>query len=87
MNNALIPEEIIMSFDTDSDINMNIDNNDDISLSMDSTSIGGEYPPLINKPKINGVTLLGNKTGEELGLQDNMDEITAQDIDKIIYGE
>lgn len=86
MNNALIPEEITMSFDTSQDINMNIDNNGDISLSMDGSSIGGEYPPLINKPKINDVTLLGNKTSEELHLQHKMNEITPQEIDKIIYG-
>ena len=28
----------------------------------------GNYNTLINKPKINGVTLVGNKTSEELGL-------------------
>lgn len=28
----------------------------------------GNYNTLVNKPKINGVTLIGNKTSEELGL-------------------
>lgn len=86
MNNALIPEEIVMSFDTDEDIEMNIDSDDDILLKMEDSGTGGEYPPLLNKPKINNVTLLGNKTGEELHLQDEMDEITFQDIDNIIFG-
>lgn len=44
------------------------------------------YEALTNKPQINDVTLIGNKTSHELKLQDEMDEITAQDIDNIIYG-
>lgn len=37
---------------------------------------------IINKPKIEGNELVGDKTYPELGL----DEITAQDIDEIVYG-
>ena len=44
------------------------------------------YPYLTGLPKINGITLLGNKLDYELYLQHKMDEITPQDIDKIIYG-
>lgn len=51
---------------------------------------GGEgtkdYEKLFNKPQINLVTLIGNKTGEELGLQNKIQDITEQDIDRIIYG-
>ena len=45
-----------------------------------------DYESLINKPQINFVTLLGNKTSEDLGLQSEIEDITNQDIDKIIYG-
>lgn len=40
------------------------------------------YPALIDKPKIEGVTLEGDKTFGELGLGD----ITPQDIDKMLFG-
>lgn len=40
------------------------------------------YEDLLNKPKIEGVTLIGDKTFVELGLA----EITPQDIDDIIFG-
>lgn len=45
-----------------------------------------DYEALENQPQINSVTLMGNKTGEDLNLQDKMAEITNQDIDKIIFG-
>lgn len=51
-------------------------------------SAGGtkDYEKLINQPSVNDVVLIGNKTSKDLKLQDEMDEITPQDIDKIIYG-
>lgn len=36
------------------------------TISVDQTEL--EYPPLQNKPRINGVELIGNKTSEELGI-------------------
>lgn len=44
-----------------------------------------DYNRFYNKPQINGVELVGNKTDEELDLQHIMDDITAQQIDNIIY--
>lgn len=69
-----------------------------VEVGSDSTelivSVGSEiiisettdYNKLINKPQINSVELIGNKTGEELNLQDKMTAITEQDIDNIIFG-
>lgn len=42
----------------------------------------GDYNNLINKPKIEGVTLEGDKTFEELTLV----RIKDSDIDDILYG-
>lgn len=53
---------------------------------LEGGSGGGDYETLSNQPKINAVTLLGDKTSDDLGLQDAMDEITPQEIDKIIFG-
>ena len=43
-----------------------------------------DYPALSNKPQINGVTLIGNKTSENLGLQSTITWATNQDIDNAI---
>lgn len=44
-----------------------------------------DYNRFYNKPQINGVELVGNKTSEQIKVQHEMDEITDQDIDHIIY--
>lgn len=41
---------------------------------------------LKNRPHINNKELKGNKTGDDLGLQEKMSPITEQDIDEIMYG-
>lgn len=46
-----------------------------------------DYEKLENKPQINDVELVGNKNSEELGLQQNMVEITPQDIDEMLFGK
>ena len=50
---------------------------------------GGEaadYLSLYNLPSINSVVLEGDKTGSELGLQEEMDSLEEAEIDRIIYG-
>lgn len=43
------------------------------------------YNRLYDKPKINGVTLEGDKSSSEIHVQHEMDDITNQMIDDIIY--
>lgn len=62
-----------------------------IEFQLDSQYSGGgsgtsNYNSLINKPKINGVTVIGEKLGADYYLQDKISDITEQDIDNIIYG-
>lgn len=57
-----------------------------LTLDVDGKSGVTSYLGLTDKPSINDVTLIGNKTSAELYLQSIMDQITAQEIDKIIYG-
>jgi len=49
---------------------------------------GGDnnYEALDNKPSINSVMLLGNKTSSDLGLQDELDMADFTDIDDMFYG-
>ena len=43
-----------------------------------------DYNNLDHKPQINSVTLIGNKTGEQLNLQAKMDTLTNMDIERLI---
>ncbi len=47
-------------------------------------STGRDYTQLDNKPQINAVTLIGNKTSEQLDLQGRMDTITNTDIEDLL---
>lgn len=44
----------------------------------------GNYPELTNKPQVNGVTLVGNLSASDLGLQETISYATNQDIDNEI---
>lgn len=44
------------------------------------------YERLINKPQINNIELVGNKTGKQLGLQETLEMAEEKDIDDILYG-
>ena len=45
-----------------------------------------DYLSLYNLPSINSITLEGDMTGSELGLQEEMDSLEEADIDRIIFG-
>lgn len=52
-----------------------------LELNVDNTSIYEKnYEKLDNLPEINGNTLIGNKTSKQLGLQDEMEEISNLEI-------
>lgn len=42
-----------------------------------------DYAKLENKPQINNIELIGNKTLEELGIQEEMTEFSNEDILRI----
>lgn len=58
---------------------------EEINVERENINVGGEgttnYNGLINKPKINGVELSGNKTNEDLNIQDKL--ISGQNIKTI----
>lgn len=59
----------------------------DIQIELDETrSVISErdYEKLKNQPQINSVQLIGNKTSNELGLQDELPIITRAEIRNII---
>ena len=44
-----------------------------------------DYEQMNNLPKINGVELIGDRSSSEIHVQHEMDRITEQQIDNIIY--
>lgn len=48
-------------------VNLDIPKNRELSLDISRSGGGGSYPPLTQKPSINDVVLLGDKTFEDLG--------------------
>lgn len=74
--------DIDIEINTDSSIDTDIQTSDgeidtDIEISTGGTN---DYNDLINKPSIEGVELVGDKTLEELGVE----ALTPQEIDAII---
>ena len=74
--------DIDIEIDNESSIDTDIQTSDgeidtDIELSVNGTN---DYNDLINKPSIEGVELIGDKTLEELGVE----ALTPQEIDAII---
>lgn len=68
-------------------LNFNVDNST-LTFNADLGYLQGtpSYSLLTEKPKINNITLIGNKVSEELGLEPTITDITEQDIDNLIYG-
>ena len=74
--------DIDIEINTDSSIDTDIQTSDgEIDTDIDiSTGGTNDYNDLINKPSIEGVELIGDKTLEELGVE----ALTPQEIDAII---
>ena len=74
--------DIDIEINTDSSIDTDIQTSDgeidtDIELSAGGTN---DYNDLVNKPSIEGVELIGDKTLEELGVE----ALTPQEIDEFM---
>ena len=74
--------DIDIEINTDSSIDTDVQTSDgeidtDIEISTGGTN---DYNDLVNKPSIEGVELIGDKTLEELGVE----ALTPQEIDAII---
>lgn len=61
------------------------DGTSDVTIFTEGNTVG-DYATLANKPKINDVELIGNKTSEDLNIQDKYEyePITNNEIDDII---
>lgn len=91
VNEDLIPDKYLTVCQDDGQLYIyNKDNTADDNTGKFRKIEGGsssttDYNVLDNQPQINNVTLINNKTSSDLHLQHEMDEITEQEIDKIIF--
>lgn len=69
-------------------IDMTATDSDDVAMdASDAVPVStSDYDKLKNRPRINSITLEGDKKASDLSLQEAMDAIFETDIDKMIYG-
>lgn len=69
-------------------IDMTVTDGEDVTMdASDAVPVStSDYDKLKNRPKINSITLEGDKKASDLSLQEAMDAILETDIDKMIYG-
>jgi len=79
--------DVLVDMEVDAGLNagLEIEGDPGAALGLDSAFVGvipADYELLEHKPSIEGVTLIGDKTFQALGLG----PITEQEIDNIIFG-
>lgn len=81
-------EEIVTFDETEQEI-ITFDELEEEIITFEEVSGGGtnNYEILDNKPKINDVTLVGNKTSSDLKLQDEMSPLSNMDIRNLLGGD
>lgn len=74
-------DEIEIELDNDNNIDIDVSNNDDVEINVDRDLGGGgttNYERLRNKPQINSVELIGNKSLEDLGIENDKTYLHTQ---------
>ena len=87
MNNSNSIEELTVLDENVSELFTLEEVNDEVVSFENSTGDNNNYEFLNNLPKINDVTLVGNKTSKELKLQDEMNAMTNMDIENILNNQ
>lgn len=79
-------DDLILELDNADEVILEQDNADEETLESDTPyySQTADYERLENKPQINSVNLVGNKSAHDLGLQDELQMITRAEIREII---
>lgn len=63
------------------------DDSTEIVTLEENTGGTNNYEYLTNQPKINDVTLIGNKTSSDLKLQDEMEALSNMDIENLLNNQ
>lgn len=72
-------KEIEIEINTDGEIDLDISDEKEIDVEPSQGGGSNNYRTLSNKPSINGVVLIDNKTSAELGLRDKRDLIDYEE--------
>ena len=76
-------QDMELRFDERDEMTLALDDDVGMTLELDRASGGtSDYERLVNKPSIEGVTLMKDKTFEQLGLS----AMTPQEIDDMLFG-
>lgn len=78
------PLEVYMSVQEDENLDMNVSQSENVNVEVEQvvrSSSTSNYEELDNLPKINDVTVIGNKNGNAYGLINSDDELRFQEID------
>ena len=79
LNIELDKEDLDIILDEQNSIDAEIENSDIVS-----TGTTKNYEILDNKPQINSVELVGNKTANDLNLQERIEVLTNLEIEEIL---
>lgn len=88
-NSEVLNAEVYSAGDLTGSVNENNSVEGELNNTTTVSEVSGtmNYNELYNQPKINGVTLIGNKTPGELGVQGSMDALTNSDIENLINNQ
>lgn len=75
-------DEMALAFDEAPSFGLAVGEVPTFDLSIGEAMQSGDYEALINKPRIEGTVLVGDRSLAQIGVG----AVTPQDIDRIIYG-
>lgn len=80
-----MPDELILQLNDDDDLALSLEDDSELELNLGDTvpSYEKDYEKLVKKPRINGVELIGNKTSQQLNIQET-EALTNLEIEEII---
>lgn len=70
---------------TESKLSATLSSGSNMNGGMASTRYAKDYEKLINKPSINGVEVIGDKVSKDYKLQDELEIVSEQEIDKMLF--
>lgn len=80
-----MPDELILQLNDEDDLALNLEDDSELHLNLEEAvpSVMKDYEKLTNKPRINGVELIGDKTSKQLKIKET-EPLTNLEIEEII---
>lgn len=73
--------ELILTIESESELGLGIESESELSLGVERSAGTTNYNALTNKPRIEGHTLVGDSTIQQIGV----DALPVSEIEKILY--